>query len=565
MDRRYESLATTPALFACLACRDSKRRCDRALPQCRGCLQKRIVCDYPYRRKKRERKSQPAPLKAVVSPTSGLLTDQVSLTAETSQPSPEYDVFHHGSSQSVTANFLTERFLDPEAFISAQLKVPEPSVDHLITKEVSDFVGDVANVKAISDKFFASVHEWMPIVSKIQFLANLVSWLTHKRAELFFLILAMRLSSEQVSNPRTALYQVTKYLQFRLEHSGVLSLQVIQASVLVTLYEIGHGVYPSAFLSIAGCARYATALGIDQSILCRDLSGISWNELEERRRVWWSILVLDRFLNLSDPSRHLVTPDPILANWLPVDDAAFNDGSGRPEDAYMLGSATALDLGRFARFAQAAHLLGQVLRHVAEGSPESETAQLRRTIFSLVNVSRLEAHLRQMEFCSQTAVCYWYVQIGKSSHCLACSLTASSGILLLDSSQAKNKDSVEASITSPEQLSTETDSISQSALQISTHIITRRSFMEIHNRSSPFLLHMLYRVAVLYLETSPSTPGGTTADKLHVIKQGIEIMGRRWQVARMHARRTALEYPLTRRLESYLSLLSRHEIMQAMR
>ncbi|OTA04339.1 Zn2Cys6 transcriptional regulator [Trichoderma parareesei] len=509
MDGRYESLATTPAPFACLACRDSKRR-------------KRIVCDYPYRRKKRERKTRPAPSNAVVSPTSGLLTDQASFTAETSHPSPEHDhALHLGSSPSAAANFLTERFLDPEAFTSAQLKVPEPSADHLITKEVSDFVGDVANIKAISDKFFASVHEWMPVVSRIQFLANLVSWLTHKRAELFYLILAMRLSSEQVLNPRTPLYQATKYLQFRLEHSGVLSLQVIQASVLVALYEIGHGVYPSAFLSIAGCARYATALGIDKSIVCRELSGISWNELEERRRVWWSILVLD--------SRHLVTPDPILENWLPVDDAAFNNGSGRPEDAYTLGSATALDLGRFARFAQAAHLLGQVLRHVAEGSPESETAQLRRTIFSLVNVSRLEAHLRQMEFCSQTAVCYC-------------------GILLLDSSQAKNKDRSESSATSLDQLSTETDSISQMALQISNHIITRRSFMEIHNRSSPFLLHMFYRVALLHLKASRSTPGGATADKLHLIKQAMEVIGRRWQVA-----------------QSYLSLLSRHEIMQAMR
>ncbi|ETS04757.1 hypothetical protein M419DRAFT_72675 [Trichoderma reesei RUT C-30] len=530
MDGRYESLATTPAPFACLACRDSKRRCDRALPQCRGCLRKRIVCDYPYRRKKRERKTRPAPSNAVVSPTSGLLTDQASFTAETSHPSPEYDhALHLGSSPSAAANFLTERFLDPEAFTSAQLRVPEPSVDHLITKQVSDFVGDVANIKATSDKFFASVHEWMPVVSRIQFLANLVSWLTHKRAELFYLILAMRLSSEQVSNPRTPLYQATKHLQFRLEHSGVLSLQVIQASVLVALYEIGHGVYPSAFLSIAGCARYATALGIDKSILHRDLTGISWNELEERRRVWWSILVLDRFLNLCDPSRHLVTPDPILENWLPVDDAAFNNGSGRPEDAYTLGSATALDLGRFARFAQAAHLLGQVLRHVAEGSPESETAQLRRTIFSLVNVSRLEAHLRQMEFCSQTAVCYC-------------------GILLLDSSQAKNKDRSGSSVTSLDQLSTETDAISQTALQISNHILTRRSFMEIHNRSSPFLLHMFYRVALLHLEASRSTPGGATADKLHLIKQAMEVIGRRWQVA-----------------QSYLSLLSRHEIMQAMR
>ncbi|UKZ54120.1 hypothetical protein TrVGV298_007926 [Trichoderma virens] len=528
MERRYETLATTPAPFACLACRDSKRRCDRAIPQCKGCLQKRIVCDYPYRRKKRERKSPTTA--AVVSPTSGLLTDQVSTaaSAETSHASPDYDSFHLVSSHFSGANFLTERFLDPEAFTSAQLKVPEPDIGHLITKDVSECVGDVANIKAISDKFFTSVHEWMPIISKIQFLTNLVSWLTHKRAELYFLILAMKLSCEQVSGPRTPLYQITKYLQFRIENSGALSLQVIQGSVLIAIYEMGHGIYPSAYLSIAGCARYATALGIDKSILCRDLDGVPRNELEERRRVWWSILVLDRFLNLSDPSRHLVTADPILENWLPVDDAAFNNGTIRPEDAYTLGSATALDLGRFARFAQAAHLIGQVLRHVAEGSSESETAQLRRTIFSLVSVSKLEAHLRQLEFCSQTAVCYC-------------------GILLLDCSQSRNKDSADSSGTPLDQLSTETNLISQTALQMSMYI-TQRAYTELFGRSSPFLLHMLYKVALIYLEASRSTHGDTIADKLHIIKQALEILGRRWQIG-----------------NSYLSLLSRHEIMQAMK
>ncbi|KAM0265176.1 hypothetical protein ACHAQJ_000329 [Trichoderma viride] len=410
MSRRYETLATTPAPFACLACRDSKRRCDRSIPQCNGCVQKRIVCDYPYRRKKRERKRQAGNI--VVSPTSHLLTDgsSGSATVEYSQASPDNDGFHLAASNNTNhtgVNFLTERFLDPEAFISAQLKVPEPDVDYLITKEISDLVGDVSNIKAISDKYFSSVHEWMPIISKIQFLANLVSWLTHKRAELFFLILAMKLACEHGSGPRTPLYQVTKHLQHRIENSGALSLQVVQASILIVIYEMGNGVYPSAFLSIASCARYATALGVDKSILYHEVNGIPWNELEERRRAWWSILVLDRFLNLSDPSRNLVTPGPILENWLPVDDAAFNNGTSRPEDAYTLGTATALVLGRFARFAQAAHLLGQVLQHVAEGSPESETAQLRRTIFSLVNVSAVEAHRRQLEFCVQTAVCYW--------------------------------------------------------------------------------------------------------------------------------------------------------------
>ncbi|KAH6608426.1 hypothetical protein Trco_001772 [Trichoderma cornu-damae] len=473
MNRRYETMATTPAPFACLACRDSKRRCDRAVPQCKGCLLKRIACDYPRRRKKRERRRAAA---AVVSPGSNLLID----TSSASQPSPGHDGFPLAPSHAA-AGFLAERFLDPEAFSRAQLKVPEPDLDHLVTKDVAEFVGDIASIKAVSDSFFDSVHIWMPIVCKFQFLANLVSWLTHRRAELFLLILAMKLSVQTVSGPRTPLYQEAKHLQFKIENSGALSLQVVQASVLIAIYEMGHGIYPSAFLSVSACARYATALGIDKSILRREV-----------------------FLNLSDPGRHLVTPDPVLENWLPVDDAAFNDGTSRPQDAFTLGSANALALGRFARFAQAAHLLGQVLRHVAEGSPESETAQLRRTIFSLVSVSNLEAHLRQVEFCSQTAVCYC--------------------------SQSKCEDKTGKPTPSLDQLSAENNIISQAALQMSAYF-AERAQSEICGRSSPFLVHPLYEVALVYVKASRSTPGNAIAEELQAIKHGIEMLGHRWRVA----------------------------------
>ena len=70
----------------------------------------------------------------------------------------------------------------------------------------------------------------------------------------------------------------------------------------------------------------------------------------------------------------------------------------------MLGNANSIKLGRYARFAQAAHLLSQVLHQVVDAT--YDTAQLRRTIFSLVQLSRIESRLRKLEFCTQMAVCY---------------------------------------------------------------------------------------------------------------------------------------------------------------
>lgn len=88
---------------------------------------------------------------------------------------------------------------------------------------------------------------------------------------------------------------------------------------------------------------------------------------------------------------------------------------------YYPGSATeralddrffvAVGDGRFARFAQATYLLGQVFRHISDqpSDPtfyEEEAAQLNRTLHALIHLSKSEAETRKLEFCTQTAVCF---------------------------------------------------------------------------------------------------------------------------------------------------------------
>ncbi len=68
-------------------------------------------------------------------------------------------------------------------------------------------------------------------------------------------------------------------------------------------------------------------------------------------------------------------------------------------------------MGRFARFAQATYLLGQVFKHVSGQSGddafyEQEGAQLNRTLHALVHLSQSEAETSNIDFCPQTAVCY---------------------------------------------------------------------------------------------------------------------------------------------------------------
>lgn len=161
-------------------------------------------------------------------------------------------------------------------------------------------MGSVGDIQATARCFFDSVHTWMPIVSKPQFHSGLVHRLAVARVDLFLLVLAMKLLSTRVTVARSMLYRAVKQFYFDVESAGRLSLQSLQAAVLIAIYELGHGVYPAAIVSVANCARIGTLLGIDTSVTAAGLlEGVPWNELEERRRVWWAIIILDRYAEKS--------------------------------------------------------------------------------------------------------------------------------------------------------------------------------------------------------------------------------------------------------------------------
>ncbi|TQW01319.1 fungal specific transcription factor [Cordyceps javanica] len=206
----------------------------------------------------------------------------------------------------------------------------------------------------------------------------------------------MKLCCDRTSIPKTSLYHAVKRLQFDIESAGILSLQHLQASILIAIYELGHAVYPAAVLSVGRCARYAACLGIDNTARPPASIKLPWVEVEECCRVWWSIVILDRFLNICDPQRHPAAADPGENTFLPVDDAAWDSGTSQAADAVTLGRSSASHLARYGRFAQAAHLLAQVNTRAPE--TYEEATQLRRTIMALVNLAEAEGSWKRWGF-----------------------------------------------------------------------------------------------------------------------------------------------------------------------
>jgi hypothetical protein len=78
-----------------------------------------------------------------------------------------------------------------------------------------------------------------------------------------------------------------------------------------------------------------------------------------------------------------------------------------------LSSPATTVLGRFAKLIQASHLLGKVFNHIADKHLDGVffdevTAQLDRTLRSLIHVSRSSEFSQAIPFCAQINTCYRY-------------------------------------------------------------------------------------------------------------------------------------------------------------
>lgn len=143
----------------------------------------------------------------------------------------------------------------------------------------------------------------MPIISKRIFFTHLLNPLARRHNELSLLAVCTLLCSKSSigldgsSYAKSAVYQAAKAYYFKVEGVGVLSIHVLQAAVLIAVYEVGNAIYPAAYLTIGACARYGCMLGIDKlglDLMGESLGPLTWIEVEERRRLWWAVLLLDR-------------------------------------------------------------------------------------------------------------------------------------------------------------------------------------------------------------------------------------------------------------------------------
>lgn len=239
------STAAGKAWNACEFCRKRKRSCDRLLPRCSTCSAKGVDCDY-------------SPVKR-------------------------------------NQTFPASYFLDYRAFEENGIQLP--SIEFTLTATVADSIGGFEPIVA---SYWNEIHWWMPVVSKTRLSVDLIASVSVSSTELRLLVLAMKVllwhpPINEPSDPKTRAYVAAKESINEAISAGILTLRLLQAQLLIAIYELGHAIYPAAYLSIGACGRYGIALSVDLSLKPGFSDPrIGDLEMEERRRTWWAILILER-------------------------------------------------------------------------------------------------------------------------------------------------------------------------------------------------------------------------------------------------------------------------------
>lgn len=197
-----------------------------------------------------------------------------------------------------TASFPGVLFLDHDVFERSPVEFPPAGFD--VPPYVATEIGDFAQRRLIASQFFSTIHLWMPIVSKRRFFNDLLNPLTVHRSDIALLCLSMKLvmwsPSPDSPDSHTTTYLAARQFLYSVDISGSLTLPSLQAAILIAIYEIGHAIYPGAHTSVSVCVQYAIAMGLGWKTVRWGENNLSWIETEERTRVWWAIVILERYV-----------------------------------------------------------------------------------------------------------------------------------------------------------------------------------------------------------------------------------------------------------------------------
>ncbi|UKZ64000.1 uncharacterized protein TrAtP1_005222 [Trichoderma atroviride] len=470
--------------YSCATCRHQKKKCDRRQPQCSLCQRYDRACVYKNTKNSAVLRTSPESSSGVPSTTTKSQPDQ--------------------------NGFPAAYFTDSALFWRSVGSLPDANLP--ISPDLLSLAEDVPTVRKFTEAFFCYNYPWAPFICRRNFMERILNPLGGRRCENLLLIAAIKLITTEADNHASSTtYCSLKRAFLEVELSGSLTFRTLQALVLVAIYELGQAIYPSAYLTVGYCARYGIALGIDRTI--DSLYSSKLDDSEEERRTWWTIILLDRYLNVGCPERALLIEEPKNTSVLPMDDKLWEMGYPPPNPPLVISSPPTEAMGRFCLTVQAAYLLGKVLRYTSPQASEHrimehEARILDSTIAALTKVTLQESVKRGIKVCCPTTICH-------------------SARLILNQEMGwinRHDSIIETNIVLEAQITTAAD-----MLTLSCYIL--RTGLSGNDDISPFCHDALYRSAIVYSQIVQKSDSEDAKNAIHDIKQSLRVNCHRWKAA----------------------------------
>ncbi|KAK7219015.1 hypothetical protein V2G26_007018 [Clonostachys chloroleuca] len=521
-----ESERRTPAVRACVACRKQKRKCTREVPECSLCSKNGRPCEYavgsraaPYP----EERSRVAP--RIQNPT--IMPFDSAVEAPSSNESTAPGLLPGEN------HFPALFFLDSSYFQQTKSLLQMPTLE--LPPEF-DSINAQTNMHDV-DVYFNSIHTFLPIVSKLRLYRELSAPQNCRKPDTALLLITMQLHTRSLDSsdpPSRDLYGLAKACCSHVERSNILSVRLLQATLLITLYEIANAIYPAAYLSVGHCARLGHAIGIHDFKRAPQMlrTPTSATELEERHRVWWAVIVLDRYVNVGGKNRPFSCDDVRPDELLPVDDKHWDQGELALIQPLAVSTSTTVKICPFGRTCQASHLLSRVLRHTSDRDSDiefrcREALQLRRTVQALAATIANESeelleHMNDatadLPLFTATALCHSALLHLYDAYCCT------------ENSEA-NQMGCENLLEVQRLAISGLKEIPNAVFLFSKRLqaVTELGGML---RMSPLVCDCLYQAAATYLWYTLETGGQDYLPMANTIKDVLGILGTRWNSAR---------------------------------
>lgn len=425
---------------ACQSCRKRKSRCSKQQP-CEQCERLQVECTYDERRRPGFKSGVIETLSNRLASLEQMFLGQAFLlqTALAAKPGVDPAPGTTGNSQGsllAQVDHLKQRYLQAAAQPGAtqDTMCPPPQKPAMDVGAAGDS-DSATNVLLPSDDvvdglvawYFENVHRWIPILHIRRFRAKLA--IPEERSKVHIILLAITSLCLRFRRPSGVCEEASQAMSTRYRHAVILrsmecfSVESLQALVILAFDIVGSGRGPSTWSIIGSMARTVEHLRLNtepaseattsngrDDYLIRRMTFLkrarTWVEEEERRRLFWSVFMIDRFCSVAtgwntsmpgaDVRRRLPCEGSIWDREIPVKTPFFGGGddvqvSTPVSERTSTESAEVESVGGFAFCLEATDTLNLVTEFFLQCAFKFESSQQIR--MSLLKFKELDLRL----------------------------------------------------------------------------------------------------------------------------------------------------------------------------